>query len=105
MVYTLGEVLLDIIFKPGGETVAIPGGAMLNSSISMARKNIPVSIISETGNDKTGKMIIDFLNKNNVNTTYITKYKKIKTSLALAFLDENAKPDYTFYKEYPSTPS
>ena len=101
MIYTLGESLLDIIIDTDGITVARPGGAMLNVAVSLARAGNRVSLISETGHDLTGKYIIDFLADNGVNTGLITSYENEKSSLALAFLDKNKKPAYTFYKNYP----
>ncbi len=101
MIYTLGESLLDIIIADDGKTSAKPGGAMLNAAVSMARNGMEVSLITETGDDLTAKYIIDFLKTNGVYTSYITKYKNIKTPLALAYLDKNKKASYSFYKNYP----
>jgi fructokinase len=101
MIYTLGESLLDIIIADNGKTTAKPGGAMLNAAVSLARSNCEVSLITETGDDLTAKYIIDFLKNNGIYTSYITKYKNIKTSLALAYLDKNKNASYSFYKQYP----
>ncbi len=101
MIYTLGETLLDIIFDNNGQTTATPGGAMLNVSVSLARMNIHVSLVSELGDDETGNRIISFLKNNGVNTNLINSYHRVNTSLALAYLDEEAKPAYHFYKTYP----
>ncbi len=101
MIYTLGEILLDIIIQDNNTTHAVAGGSVLNVSVTLVRKDVPVSIISETGDDKTSEFILNFLQENNINTSYITKYKNSKTPLALAFLDKEGKPSYTFYKSYP----
>jgi len=101
MIYTLGESLLDIIVESPDKVITRPGGAMLNVAISLARAKADVSLISELGDDKTAGFIVDFLKSNNVETRYIKKYFRSNTSLALAFLDEDKKPTYTFYKSYP----
>lgn len=101
MIYTLGETLLDIIFEQNGQVSATPGGAMLNVSVSLVRKGASVSLISELGDDKAGEIIKGFLNETGVCTQLISCYPMCKTSLALAFLDEQAKPTYQFYKSYP----
>ena len=101
MVYTLGETLVDILFDRGGSLHATPGGAMLNTAVSLARKKVKVSLISELGKDKAGDIIIAFLKQNGVEVKNITRYTGEKTSLALAFLDEKGKPVYSFYKSYP----
>jgi fructokinase len=60
-----------------------------------------VSLISELGDDRTSVFIIDFLKTNGVKTSFIKKYYHNNTSLALAYLDKDKKPDYSFYKSYP----
>ncbi len=101
MVYALGESLLDIIISSMDDVVVRPGGAMLNTSISLGRSNIDASLITELGDDSTSDLIISFLKDNNVSRQYVNLYNENNTSLALAFLDENKKPSYTFIKNYP----
>jgi len=101
MIYTLGESLLDIIVENPDKVISRAGGAMLNAAVSLARAKAEVSLISELGDDQTSTFIIDFLKANKVNTNYIKKYYYNNTSLALAFLDAEKKPTYTFYKSYP----
>ncbi len=102
MIYTLGESLLDIIITSIDDTVVRPGGAMLNTAVSLGRSGLEVSLITELGDDDTSDLITAFLKKNNVSCESIRFYKKNTTSLALAFLDEYKKPKYTFIKNYPA---
>lgn len=101
MVYTLGESLLDIIIENLDRVAAKPGGSMLNATLSLCRAGIPVSLITELGNDEIGTLIIHFLEKHHAATNLITRYEGIKTSLAIAVLDADKKPHYTFQKSYP----
>ena len=101
MVYTLGESLLDLIFSSSDRINARSGGGMLNAAVSLARCGIDVSLISELGDDKTARIIIDFLNENKVNTTCIKKYFHQNTSVALAHFNEQKFPDFSIYKSYP----
>ena len=103
MIFTLGESLLDIIITTPDDVVVRPGGAMLNTAVSLGRNNVDVSLITELGDDDTSKMITSFLTDNNVVTNYIKLYNNCNTSLALAFLDDNKKPKYNFIKNYPKT--
>jgi fructokinase len=105
MIYALGESLMDIITTHDGVTTAKPGGSMLNVSVSLGRTGKEVSLISELGDDETGKQLIEFLHENRINTDLVTIYSKCETSKALALLDENSKPSYTFQKSYPSVRS
>jgi fructokinase len=101
MVYTLGESLLDIIISSIEDAVVRPGGAMLNTAVSLGRSDVEVSIITELGDDDTSGLITSFLKSNNVSTNFVRCYSNNVTSLALAFLDNNKKPKYTFIKNYP----
>lgn len=100
-IYCIGETVYDIIFKNGLPKAAKAGGSMLNSTISLGRMNLPVYFISEYGTDDLGKEIENFLSANNVNTQYIYRYNKGKTSIALAFLNEQNDAHYSFYKDLP----
>lgn len=100
-IYTIGEALLDIIFKKKEAVASMPGGAMLNTSVSLGRLEYPVYLISEYAKDLTGNNINEFLINNNVRTDFIYRYDIGKTALALAFLDDKQEARYSFYKSYP----
>jgi fructokinase len=100
-IFTIGETVLDIIFKNGQPVASTAGGSMLNTSVSLGRLGLPVHFISEYGNDPVGSMIDDFLNQNGIATDYVYHFEDGKSALALAFLDEGNNASYTFYKSYP----
>jgi fructokinase len=100
-VFAVGETVWDIIFKDGIPLAARPGGAMLNTAVSLGRCGIPVSFISEIGNDEPGRLIFDFLIANKVSTENVQRYSNGKTAIALAFLDGDNNAGYSFYKHYP----
>ena len=100
-IYAIGETVLDIIFKNNQPFAAKAGGACLNSSVTLGRLGLPVYFIGEYGLDEVGNLIDKFLKENNVSTQYIYRYYDGKSSLALAFLNENNDASYDFYKLYP----
>jgi fructokinase len=100
-VIALGETVLDIILKNGVPQAAKPGGSMLNSLVSLGRCGIPSFLISETGRDEAGRFITKFLESNRIDTRYIQSYPTGKTTVALAFLDEDNNASYSFYREFP----
>lgn len=99
-IYGIGETVLDIIFKNGQPQAAKPGGAMLNSAVSLGRIGLPVYFISEYADDDVGGLIDSFLDRNGVDTSFVYHYKDGKTKLALAFLNEKNDAAYTFYEKY-----
>ncbi len=100
-VYCIGEALLDIIFEEDAISHATPGGSMLNTAVSLGRCGVPVSMISDLGQDRCGDLIVDFLKRNGVQTRHVRRYENGKSALALAFLDREKRAEYSFYKDYP----
>ncbi len=100
-VFTIGETVLDIIFKDNHPVSAKAGGSVLNSSVSLGRLGVDVNFISDYGKDQVGDLIDNFLRENNVNTDSVVRFENNKSALALAFLDEKNDASYTFYKDFP----
>jgi fructokinase len=101
-VFAIGETFYDITFQEKMPISANPGGAMLNTAVSLARCRADVTLISEFSTDHLGDMIYDFLKLNEVNTENIYRYEQEKTSLALAFLNQRNDAEYVFYELFPN---
>ena len=97
----IGETVLDIIFRDEQPISALPGGSTFNAIISLGRAGVPTSFISETGNDRVGRMIIKFLEENGCQADSINVYPDSKSPLSLAFLNEKNDAEYIFYKDHP----
>ena len=97
----IGETVLDIIFKNGQPIGAYPGGSTFNAIISLARSGVQTTFISETGNDRVGQNIIDFLHENGVNADNVTRFPDSKSPISLAFLNDQNDAEYIFYKDHP----
>lgn len=109
-VFAVGETVLDLVSLPAqssqavGEELtfrAVPGGSVLNASVSLGRMGIEVYLISEFGADKTGTIIDEFLRNNAVDTSFAIRHQENNTSLALAFLDFARNATYSFYHDTP----
>lgn len=96
-IYTIGETTFDIIFKNNEPKEAKVGGSQLNTAITLGRLNLPVSFISQFGNDRVGNLAQNFLKENGVSIKYVNRHHG-NSRIALAFLDENNNAEYTFYK-------
>lgn len=101
-VFGIGETILDIIFRNDQPQKAVPGGSVFNGLISLGRLNVPVSFISELGNDRVGDMIRDFMEDNHITTEFVDRFPDGKSPISLAFLDDDKNADYIFYKDYPA---
>ena len=98
----IGETIMDIIFKDGQPTAAVPGGSVFNGIISLGRLGVNVAIISETGNDRVGNMIISFMEENGVDSSGVVQYHNGVSAISLAWLNEKNDAEYMFYKDYPA---
>ena len=101
-VFGIGETILDIIFRNDQPQKAVPGGSVFNGLISLGRLNVPVSSISELGNDRVGDMIRDFMEDNHITTEFVDRFPDGKSPISLAFLDDDKNANYIFYKDYPA---
>jgi fructokinase len=101
-VYAVGETVFDIIFRDYQPMAAKPGGSAFNAMISLGRLGIPATFISEVGDDRVGRYILDFLKENGVDNRYVVSFKEGKSALSLAFLNDSADAEYDFYKDYPN---
>lgn len=97
----IGETILDIIFRNNQPHKAVPGGSTFNGLISLGRLGVPVSFISEVGNDHVGDIICNFMKENNLSTRYVDRFPDGKSPISLAFLDNDSNAHYAFYKDYP----
>lgn len=95
----IGETMLDIIFKNGKPIVAVPGGSTFNGIVSLGRAGVKTVFVSETGNDRVGEYVRDFLRDNNVDTSAINVFQETKSPVSLAFLDKDNNADYIFYRD------
>lgn len=95
----IGETMLDIIFKNGKPIEAVPGGSTFNGIVSLGRAGVKTVFVSETGNDRVGEYVRDFLRDNNVDTSAINVFQETKSPVSLAFLDKDNNSDYIFYRD------
>ena len=109
MIIGIGETVYDIIFRDDQPQRAVPGGSTFNALISLGRMlgkgddgEYRCVMITETGDDHIGQMIIRFMEHNNVSPQYVAINRGTKTHISLAFLDENNDAQYEFYKDHAS---
>ena len=98
-----GETIVDLIFKTGEPKKAVPGGSVFNALVSARHAGIDVVFVSETGRDKVGGIVLDFLGENGISADYIYQYEEVNTPISMAFLNERNDAEYVFYKPRPSS--
>lgn len=100
----IGETILDIIFRQDQPSAAVPGGSAFNAMISLGRtlgkEGIECGMITETGDDHIGEIVVNFMRQNHVSTDYVTIRKGTQSHISLAFLNERNDAQYEFYKDH-----
>ena len=97
----IGETMLDIIFKDNKPIEAVPGGSTFNAIVSLGRAGVPTTFFAETGNDRVGEHIVQFLKDNGVDANNVKVNQGSKSPVSLAFLNEKNEADYVFYRDTP----
>lgn len=97
----IGETVLDIIFRNGQPTAAVPGGSVFNAVVSLARAGIHALFIGETGDDRVGSLTRQFMADNGIPTDYMDLVPDSKSPISLAFLNEKNEAQYSFYHDRP----
>ncbi|MBQ9236623.1 MAG: carbohydrate kinase [Prevotella sp.] len=110
MIIGLGETVYDIIFKNDQPVKGVPGGSAFNAMISLGRcmktagkgdgKSSQCLMVTETGDDHIGDIVVQFLKDNGVGTEYVYRHPDTKSHISLAFLDNNNDARYQFYKDH-----
>lgn len=98
----IGETVLDILFKNDQPQAAIPGGSTFNSIISLGRAGMDCYIVTETGDDHIGDLTCNYLQRNGVRDTFVSRQQGMKSHLSLAFLNHQNDAQYIFYKDHAS---
>ena len=98
----IGETVLDILFKNDHPQAAIPGGSTFNSIISLGRAGMDCYIVTETGDDHIGDLTCNYLQRNGVRDTFVSRQQGMKSHLSLAFLNQQNDAQYVFYKDHAS---
>ncbi|MEI0580730.1 carbohydrate kinase family protein [Brachyspira pilosicoli] len=95
-ILTFGELLYDVY-----NDVSVIGGAPFNYSIQLSRllnNDDKLKFITALGNDKLANNAIDFIKKENIDSSLIQINNNYNTGKATVFLNENKVPDYIIHE-------
>jgi len=101
-----GEILYDFISVAKGTGLAgasqflkKPGGSPFNIAIGVARLGMNVSFLVKIGDDGFGAGLKEFLSSEKVDMSCVVSGAGHNTTLAMAAVNENGKPEFQFYRD------
>src|SRR2546427_8483404 len=101
-IINLGEVLIDIIPSTQirlGEACLSPhpGGAIANVAVAIARLGGSSRFIGGVSEDEFGRLLIQVLADNSVDTRYVRVVKGAPTAVALVTLHADGQRHFNFF--------
>ena len=101
----IGELLIDFVSTTPDVTLAeapgfvkAPGGAPANVAVGLAKLGIETGFIGKVGADPFGDFLIETLQQNRVDTTYLVAGETSRTTLAFVATRSDGMKDITFYR-------
>ncbi|CAL6050624.1 Fructokinase [Hexamita inflata] len=100
-VFSLGTMILDVMFENYQAKNSNPGGAIFNTSVSLNRMNVDTNFITVIGEDEVGKIFLNFCEQENMKQDNIVSQNGLQSMVALAFLQKSHSTNYEFFGEIP----
>ncbi|KAG9142528.1 hypothetical protein Leryth_011627 [Lithospermum erythrorhizon] len=100
-----GEMLIDFVPDEAGVSLAesrgflkAPGGAPANVACAITKLGGSSAFVGKVGDDEFGRMLVDILEKNGVNSTGVCYDKHARTALAFVTLRSDGEREFMFYR-------
>ncbi|KAH9603683.1 hypothetical protein KSS87_009259 [Heliosperma pusillum] len=104
-IVSFGEMLIDFVPDEAGVSLAesrgflkAPGGAPANVACAITRLGGASAFMGKVGDDEFGKMLVEILKKNGVNTDGVCFDKEARTALSFVTLKKNGEREFMFYR-------
>ncbi|MGH2509431.1 MAG: PfkB family carbohydrate kinase, partial [Ktedonobacteraceae bacterium] len=100
----VGEMLIDFIptatdlhgsrcYQPH------PGGAVANAAVALARLGGAARFVGKLGEDSFGRLLLNVLTENQVDTRFVPTTSQGNTALALVTLQTDGQREFHFYRQ------
>lgn len=102
--YSVGELLIDFqsvgtgSLKQTKQFVKNAGGAPANVCVQAVKLGQKAAYLTKVGNDGFGDFLIETLEKEGVDTEFVSKSSNYDTSLAFVSFQEGGEREFSFYR-------
>lgn len=104
MIFAVGELLIDFIAVEDAALKDVrtfekhAGGAPANVVVGLRRLNVPSALITKVGKDPLGEFLVESLEREGVDTSYIVFDEERRTGISFVQL-RKAKPEFVLYDQ------
>ncbi|KAL3503812.1 hypothetical protein ACH5RR_033653 [Cinchona calisaya] len=105
LIACFGEMLIDFVPDTSGVSLAesngflkAPGGAPANVACAITKLGGVSAFIGKVGEDEFGRMLVDILKRNGVNSDGVCFDQHARTALAFVTLKHNGEREFMFYR-------
>src|SRR5258708_13400077 len=103
-ILNVGELLIDIIpttqIRLGEACYSpYPGGAVANVAVAVARLGGFSRFLGGVSEDEFGRLLVQVLDENHVDTQYVRVIKGVPTAVALVTLEADGQRRFTFFRQ------
>lgn len=104
MIFAVGELLIDFIAVEDAALKDVKtfekhaGGAPANVVVGLRRLNVPSALITKVGRDPLGEFLVESLEKEDVDISYIVFDEERRTGISFVQL-RKAKPEFVLYDQ------
>ncbi|KAL0432103.1 UNVERIFIED_CONTAM: putative fructokinase-5 [Sesamum latifolium] len=105
LIVCFGEMLIDFVPDTAGVSLAeshgflkAPGGAPANVACAITKLGGSSAFIGKVGEDEFGRMLVNILKKNGVNSKGVRFDQQARTALAFVTLKHNGEREFMFYR-------
>lgn len=93
--WVIGDTAIDLM-PEGDKYLKLPGGTGANVAVALSKLGVRSSLICKLGNDPLAAFLTDVLERERVDTRYLSFSNSHRTSLILVSVDENGEREFTF---------
>lgn len=101
---TIGEILIDLTQTGISETgipvyTSFPGGAPANVAVAASRLGAKTAFIGKVGNDAFGKLLLETMKQNGVDSDGMIISESANTTLAVVSVADGGERSFAFYRK------
>lgn len=104
MIVVAGEALVDVIERPDGSVLAVPGGGPFNTARAIGRLGLSVAWAGVLSSDGHGQVLEAALTGDGVSLALVQR-TDLPTTQALASLNDRGEASYRFIVDQTSAPA